>query len=106
MRLVPAIRWRLEGERVDPIDERLLPLLESIAVSMSLAAAVAERGISYRAAWGMLRDYERALGRPLVLLERGRGARLTPTGEALAAQKSAAASRPILPVLGSTSGLS
>lgn len=90
MRLVPVFGWRLEGERVDPIDERLLPLLESIAVSTSLAAAVAERGISYRAAWGMLRDYERALGLPLVLLERGRGARLTPTGEALLrAQKSA-----------------
>ena len=47
----------------------------------SLAAAVVDRGISYRAAWGLLRDYQRKLGVPLVLLERGRGASLTSAGE-------------------------
>jgi molybdate transport repressor ModE-like protein len=93
MRLVPTFGWKLEGQRVDPVDERLLPLLESIAASTSLAAAVTERGISYRAAWGMLRDYERVLGGPLVQLQRGRGARLTPTGEALLRAQKAATQR-------------
>lgn len=91
MRLVPYFGWQLEGERTEPLDERLLPLVEAIATTTSLARAVAERGISYRAAWGLLRDYERKLGAPLVRLERGRGARLAPAGETLLrAQKSAA----------------
>ena len=90
MRLVPAIAWRLDGDRNEPVDERLLPLLGFIAASPSLAAAVTECGISYRAAWGLLRDYQHKLRTPLVTLERGRGAHLTPTGQAfLQAQESA-----------------
>ena len=42
-------------------------------------------GISYRAAWGLLRDYERIFGAPLVQLERGRGASLIGAGRAMAA---------------------
>jgi len=83
MRVLPQLSWELEGEAGETLDERLLPLLGAIAASASLAAAVTVRGISYRAAWGLLRAYERKLGVPLVLLERGRGARLTPTGERL-----------------------
>jgi molybdate transport repressor ModE-like protein len=91
MRLIPALAWTLEGEPPEPLDARLVPLLEAIARSASLAGAVAACGISYRAAWGLLRDYERKLGGPLVRLERGRGARLTETGETLVqAQKRAA----------------
>src|SRR5437773_2335057 len=63
------------------------------AASTSLAAAVADRGISYRAAWGLLRDYERKLGEPLVLLEPGRGASLTPPGETLIGLEKAAKRR-------------
>ena len=93
MRLVPTLGWTLAGERDEPLDERLLPLLEAIAASSSLAAAVAARGISYRAAWGLLHDCERKFGSPLVHLERGRGARLTATGEALLRAQKAAAQR-------------
>lgn len=90
-RLIPAIAWSLEGARSELLDPRLLPLLAAIDAAASLAAAVAECRISYRAAWGLLRDYERRLGAPLVTLERGRGARLTPSGRsALRAQEAAA----------------
>ena len=58
MRLVPSMNWTFDSEPVEEVDPRLLPLLESIASADSLAAAVAERGNSYRAAWGLLRDYE------------------------------------------------
>lgn len=93
MRLVPRLCWELEGEANESLDERLMPLLEAIAASASLAGAVAACGISYRAAWGLLRDYERKLGTPLALLERGRGARLAPAGERLLGLNDAAARR-------------
>jgi len=91
MRIEPRFAWDIVGESVEPIDGRLLPLLEAIAASASLAAAVAECGFSYRAAWGLLRDYERKFGTALVLLERGRGASLTSAGKGLVrAQRTAA----------------
>ena len=83
MRIAPSLVWQLEGESVETLDARLMPLLRAIAASKSLTAAIAECGISYRAAWGLLRDYQRKLGEPLVLLERGRGAGLTASGKTL-----------------------
>lgn len=67
-----------------------MPLLEAIDATSSLAAAVSTCGVSYRAAWGLLREYARQLGEPLVHLERGRGARLAPTGERLVTANRAA----------------
>jgi putative molybdopterin biosynthesis protein len=93
MRVVPSLIWKLEGESVEALDARLLPLLQAISASASLAAAVVECRISYRAAWGLLRDYQRKLGEPLVLLERGRGATLTPSGEWLIGVERAATRR-------------
>ncbi len=66
---------------------------ERLPRSASLAAAVGQCGVSYRAAWGLLRDYQRKLGEPLVLLERGRGASLTAAGERLVAVERAASRR-------------
>jgi molybdenum-dependent DNA-binding transcriptional regulator ModE len=74
MRLVPALSWKLGGEAGEAVDIRLVPLLEAIAATTSLSAAVVQCRMSYRAAWGLLRDYRRKLGVPLVQLERGRGA--------------------------------
>ena len=93
MRVVPRLVWGVETDTLEPLDDRLLPLLEAIAASASLASAVAECGVSYRAAWGLLRDYERRFGAALVLLERGRGASLTSTGEALLRLQRTAARR-------------
>jgi molybdate transport repressor ModE-like protein len=91
MKLLPVIDWKLAagaGDDARALDARLLPLLAAVANGKSLAAAVAECAISYRSGWGLLREYESLLGAPLVQLERGRGASLTPLGTAfLQAQK-------------------
>lgn len=103
MHLTPELVWTLEGCGAEalPLDRRLLPLLEAIAETGSLAAAVAARGVSYRAAWGLLRDYEQKLGVPIVELSRGRGAHLAAGGEALVTAQRTAAQRlgRILPAL-------
>jgi putative molybdopterin biosynthesis protein len=91
MRIIPALAWRLGNAAGPSLDPRLLPLLQAIAARHSLAEAVAACGISYRAAWGLLRDYEVKLGVRLVRLERGRGARLDAAGEALLQADDAAA---------------
>src|SRR5215467_11914633 len=78
MRIVPAISWTLATHPAAAVDDRLIPLLDAIAHRRSLSAAVIDCGISYRAAWGLLRDYQHRLGTVLVDLERGRGARLAP----------------------------
>jgi molybdate transport repressor ModE-like protein len=102
MRLTPVLNWALEDETIEPLDPRLLPLLDAIAAHASLAAAIDECGISYRAGWGLLRDYQRKLGAPLVRLERGRGAAVTPSGMRLLDARTKAARRlaRILPSLG------
>lgn len=92
-RLTPVIAWTVDGETSEPIDARLLPLLAAIAATASLAAAVAECRVSYRAAWGLLREYEHRLGVALVALERGRGARLTDAGRSVLQAQQAAARR-------------
>ena len=106
MRLVPILTWALEGEKVEALDPRLLPLLDAIAARESLAAAISECGISYRAGWGLLRDYQRLLGEPLVRLERGRGAELTLAGMRLVDARNKASRRlaRILPSLGTDVG--
>jgi len=107
MRLVPALVWRHEDDPAGTLDARLLPLLRAIAAASSLAAAVVACGVSYRAAWGLLRDYQRRLGEPLVVLERGRGARLTAPAERLLAADAAAMRRlaRVLPTLALEIGL-
>jgi putative molybdopterin biosynthesis protein len=102
MRLVPTLSWTLATDPVEALDPRLTPLLEAVAATASLAAAVVDRGISYRAGWGLLREYQRKLGVPLVELERGRGARLAPAGRRLVAAHRSAAARleRVLPGLG------
>jgi len=69
------VLWRAEGRS---IDSRLLPLLRAVAKTGSLNKAVAAQGLSYRHAWGLIGKMERTLGRSLVVMQRGRGARLSP----------------------------
>ena len=65
------------------LDARLVPLLRMVAKEGSLNRAVSSLRMSYRHAWGLLGKMEGALGQPLVLKERGRGARLSHLGEKL-----------------------
>jgi putative molybdopterin biosynthesis protein len=93
MRLLPGLTWELSDDPPATLDPRLLPLLRAVAETGSLAAAVADRRMSYRAAWGLLRAYQRKLGDPLVALQRGRGASLALLGERLVAADATARSR-------------
>ena len=58
----------------------LLRLLEELARSGSLREAAHKAGISYRSAWGALGDGARVFGAPLVDMQRGRRASLSPLG--------------------------
>ena len=79
----PDLRW-LAGEGLPPRHGRaLLRLLDALARSESLRAAAQAVGLSYRHAWGLLGAGARALGAPIVDMQRGRRARLTALGERL-----------------------
>jgi len=67
----------------DVDSSRLLQLLTALAEGGALGAAARAVGMSYRSAWGLLRDCEQALGASMVIMERGRGTRLTEFGAAL-----------------------
>ena len=63
--------------------QALLALLAALERAASLREAAHAAGLSYRHAWGLLGAGARALGAPLVEMQRGRGARLTPYGAKL-----------------------
>ncbi len=80
MPLKLSVRW-LSGN--GELDRRVVPLLRAVAHEGSLNRAVSALRMSYRHAWGLLGKTERALGQTLVMMERGRGARLSAFAEEL-----------------------
>ena len=80
MQLVPTIVWKITEGADEPLDQRLIPLLCAIHDTGSVKAAAVACGISYRAAWGLLREYRQKLNAPLVGSLRSRSTRLTPLG--------------------------
>lgn len=62
---------------------QILRLCAAVHESGSLAQAAKQLGLSYRYAWGLIRDADQAFGTPLMHMERGRGGSLTPLGEVL-----------------------
>ena len=62
---------------------QLLVLLSMVHESGNLKEACAKVGISYRKAWGMIREGRKLFAAPLVTMSRGRGAKLTSLGERL-----------------------
>src|SRR5262245_6112413 len=85
--------WRIgisEAELADPV---LFRLLEAVNASGSLAKPAQPLGFSSRHMWGSLGKWEKAVGRPLIRLERGRGAKLTDFGEKLMWAEQTARSR-------------
>lgn len=84
----PRVKLWLEqnGDKLALSDYRLR-LLREIQDSGSLAAAAERMGLSYRRAWGKIREIERNLGVPLVASEAGGpgggGSHLTPQAVAL-----------------------
>jgi putative molybdopterin biosynthesis protein len=85
MQLIPDIAWRGSSGADLRVDPRIVALLRAVRAHGTLRAATAALDVSYRNAWALLGAHARALGAPLVLLERGRGARLAPVGERLLA---------------------
>jgi molybdate transport repressor ModE-like protein len=84
MHMLPEIalsaRW-LSAEGLSPRHgDELLRLLNALSRAASLREAAGAVGLSYRHAWGLLAASARALGAPLVEMQRGRGARLTAFG--------------------------
>lgn len=89
---VPRLRWNWDfgGALSDTETQRLLLLLTALLDSAALRHAAAQAGMSYRAAWGLLRRCEQVFGLKLVTMERGRGTRLTPFGASLVEMDGAA----------------
>ena len=77
-----SLRWSFGTTEFEP---RLIDLPRGIAGQGSLRAAASGAGMSYRHAWGLLGSLENSLGERLVVLERGRGAHLSPLGTRLLA---------------------
>jgi len=69
-----------EQKKVDPL---LFDLLAEIKQLGSLKQATDKVHVSYRFAWGLLIKWQQIIGQPLVILERGRGAKLSPSGHYL-----------------------
>jgi len=61
----------------------LLLLLTDIRDHGSISSAARSAGLSYRHAWGMLREFESQFGAPLVVKVRGQGTVLSPLAEKL-----------------------
>jgi putative molybdopterin biosynthesis protein len=75
--------WQLQpggGHSVEPILFRVLYAIHSAG---SLAGAARTVRLSYRHVWGLMGKWERMFGKPLVKLNRGRGADLTEFGQKL-----------------------
>ncbi|QDH68760.1 substrate-binding domain-containing protein [Marilutibacter alkalisoli] len=75
--------WKLEVADRGQMPARLIGLLLAVHETGSLAAGCRRAGLSYRYAWGLLKQAQALFGRPLLRMTRGRGARLTPIGERL-----------------------
>lgn len=77
------IRWCFQGRNDEEIEPELFTLLRLIREQGSLRSAADSSGLSYRHAWGLIRHWTTRFSRPIVKMERGRGARLTDIGEKL-----------------------
>jgi molybdate transport repressor ModE-like protein len=96
-------QWQLERADGRQLMPHLVSLLARVHESHTLTEAAAQLGLSYRYAWGLLQEGHRAFGVPLVKMQRGRGAALTPLGEKLvwADRRIAARLSPLLDSLAS-----
>src|SRR6185503_16769630 len=75
--------WIFVDEQGRQLDHQLFTLLDALHETGKLTAAAKQAKLSYRHAWNTIAKWSEFFGSPLVLLERGRGARLTALGEKL-----------------------
>ena len=87
--LEPRIKLWVEKDGLLVLSDYRVELLRHVAETGSLAEAAQRMGLSYRRAWGKVREMEQNLGVKLVESEAGGvgggGSRLTPQGERLVA---------------------
>src|SRR3569623_3472862 len=77
-------RWEITRDGEAGLDTpALLGLLRSIDETGSISQAAKNVGLSYRYAWGLLREAERIFGHSLMNTGRGRGTSLTTLAETL-----------------------
>ncbi len=70
--------WRISHDRKQAMDTAmLLKLLDAIQNAGTILQAAKEMKLSYRHAWGLLREAESVFGTPLLEKNRGRGTTLT-----------------------------
>jgi molybdate transport repressor ModE-like protein len=83
-RLLVRPEWSLkrQGNPDFPLPQ-VLRLVEAVHEGGSLAQAARKLGLSYRHAWGLIREADQAFGSPLIVMERGKGGQLTRLGEVL-----------------------
>jgi len=76
-------QWEVSNADGVPLPVHLLELLAAVHATGSLAAAARQYGLSYRYAWGQLKQAGKLFGQPLLSMHRGQGARLTALAEHL-----------------------
>lgn len=83
IKLTLQYEWRPQPGKGTVLDATLFRVLFAIHETGSIAAAARAVGLSYRHVWGLAGKWEKRLGKPLVTLQRGRGAGLTEFGRKL-----------------------
>jgi molybdate transport repressor ModE-like protein len=83
MDVILNLRFSLGRGEPSEADDRFFVLLRAVDRYGSLRRASEEAGMSYRAAWGLLRTWTERLGRPPVEMRRGQGAVLSEFGRKL-----------------------
>ena len=84
LRISINTKWALEArDQTAHSLDRTLKLLAAIKEEGNLYRGARRIGLSYRHAWGTIRDASVVFGAPLLKMSRGRGAVLTPLGEKL-----------------------
>ena len=78
-----SLRWQLGRQQSEALEPLVFDLLTRIERGLSLRRAALEAGVSYRHAWGQMREWEQRLGAALIHLERGKPASLSPLGRSL-----------------------
>ncbi len=76
------LNWQL-GHKESQALARLIELLAAIDEQRSISAAATKLGMSYRHAWGMIREAGTELGAPVLNMSRGRRATLSTLGRKL-----------------------
>lgn len=76
-------KWDFEDAKGEHLHNATLPLLEQTNLLGNLSSASKQCGLSYRHAWNILNKASVFFGSPLVIMEKGRGAQLTPLGQKL-----------------------